>query len=62
MGHFLKHGQIEFVRMVVRQAYNGKEINKLQTAGQIVRTNSICPCYFFMRKREEGKIDSVSQR
>ena len=35
MGHFLKHGQIEFVRMVVRQAYNGKEINKLQTAGQI---------------------------
>ena len=62
MEHFLKHGQIEFVRMVVRQAYNGKEINKLQTVGQIVRTNSICPCFFFMRKGEEGKIDSVSQR
>ena len=62
MGHFFKHGQIEFVRMVVRQDYNNKEINKLQTAGQIVRTNSICPCYFFMRKGEESKIDSVSQR
>ena len=62
MGRFLKHGQIEFVRMVVRQAYNSKEINKLQTVGQIVRTNSICPCYFFKRKEEEGKIVSTSRR
>ena len=23
--------------------------------GQFVRTNSICPCYFFMRKEEEEK-------
>ena len=32
-----------------------QKINKLRVFGQIVRTNSICPCYFFMRKEEEEK-------
>ena len=54
-GIFLKHGQIEFVRMVVRQAYKYQENNTLWRSGQFVRTNSICPCYFFMRKEEEEK-------
>ena len=48
-GRFLKHGQIEFVRMVVQQTCNHKKFKKLQASGQFVRTNSICPCYFFKR-------------
>ena len=49
------HGQIEFVRIACPDAHNRPIINALQATGQIVRTNSICPCYFFMRKEEEEK-------
>ena len=44
MGRFLKHGQIEFVRMVVQKAYNNKKINKLQADRQFVRV-------IFLRER-----------
>jgi len=40
-----KHGQIEFVRLFCPTAYNILNINHLEPTGQIVRTNSICPCF-----------------
>ena len=45
-----KHGQIEFVRIAYPDTHNHPIISALQAAGQFVRTNSICPCYFFSMK------------
>jgi len=41
--------------MVVQKAYKYQKNNTLWNSGQFVRTNSICPCYFFYEKGRRRK-------
>ena len=43
-----KHGQIEFVRTNCPVVCNALIIGRLWASGQAIRTNSICPCVFFL--------------